>query len=132
MRIGLMVITISNVHAVVVAPIQSREVLSEIKHQSMVIITDLIQSQVECNSWFHYNERIFNTFIDAKIGNERKAIVATSTNDNHGPINFLGLYFGQLTAVPGKVNSLLHISTDFIYLFHVEATYSATNPGMMK
>ena len=45
-------------------------------------------------------------YIDKKIKDERKDDAAKLTNDVNCTIDFLKLDFCQLTAVPGKVNSL--------------------------
>ena len=124
--ISLAEMTIINVHVVVSNPIQPTAVLAEIKHFSIVILADLLQSQLACNSWFYI-----------------KAVVATLTTNYYrtidflgldfgqltavsGTIDFLGLDFGYLTAVPGKGNSLLHITNGIVDPFHGDAIYSTT------
>ena len=79
--------------------------------------------------------------IDENIKNEQNAEVAKLRNDDTPTINFLGLYFDQLTPVPGttidvdwyeEVNlSTVHITTEFLSegfsnvdIFHAEAAFS--------
>ena len=94
-----------------------------------------------------------NILTKKKNENKRKAEVSKVTNDDNHTIDFSGLDFGQLTAVPGKVKSLnsvlsdidvdwyeevdlsvVYITNEFlckrfsnVNIFHVEATYSTTD-----
>ena len=75
----------------------------------------LLQSHLTCTSWFH-----------------RIVVMATSTTYDYHLIVFffLRLQFHQLTNVPGKENSLLHLIHDSVDPLHADTTSSSTVSGI--
>ena len=109
------------VHVVVGAQIWPIAVFTKANHFSTMIWTELLQSHLVWNSWFCRKVILYTSWF------HRTAAISTSTTYDYRLIDFLRLHFGQLTAVPGKVNSLIHLIHEYVYPFHAYATYSHTN-----
>lgn len=90
-------------------PVQQQFYIQGLHMKNKQFITAV--NELENKSWFCYSEKLFNKYIEKKIEDERKIEVAKLSNDDNRTIDFLRLDFGQLTAVPGKVNSLKPQST---------------------
>ena len=119
--ISLMEMTFSNVHVVISAPIRPIAVFAKAKHCSTMILTELLQSHLACNSWFRRKPILANSWF------HRTAVIATSTTYDYRLIDFLRLQLSQLTAVPGKGNSLLHLIHEYVNPLHADDNYSPTD-----